>query len=82
MYELYGNKDNNLNKILDQNISISINEDEGLIKLSVIDENPEISAFIASKAIATCIFSSGDWSLKRNASWLPVCTKKLLFTPV
>tara|TARA_Y100001958_G_scaffold159888_1_gene163979 strand:- start:16479 stop:17540 length:1062 start_codon:yes stop_codon:yes gene_type:complete len=42
--------DNNLNKILDQNISISINEDEGLIKLSVIDENPEISAFIASKA--------------------------------
>ena len=42
--------DDALFSYLDEKINISINEKDGFIELSIIDENPEVSAIVASSA--------------------------------
>tara|TARA_Y100001958_G_C21248633_1_gene581688 strand:+ start:1017 stop:2078 length:1062 start_codon:yes stop_codon:yes gene_type:complete len=48
--EYINQEDYGLFKTLDNNIELSVNQENGFIELSVFDKNPEISAIIAKKA--------------------------------
>ena len=56
--------DTKLFDILDEKISISINEKDGFIELSVLDNNPKMSALIAIKANELLQQSIIDFKLK------------------